>query len=703
MAITPELARAELARRKSFSSSGTSITPEMARMELKRRQGIQPPPKMEEKIEEDSFLSKAPRSIARGTRNALAGTADTLDFLASPVREGMNLVGKPFGVKFPTLAEETTKSIDSATGGYTAPLNDGEKTQEAYQRAIGGMPIGSGLGMAAKAVKHIPKYIPNLVESTGKFLRGSNYANPTNLKGVGNIAGAAATSGLVQSHLNQNPEDTMGALGAGLSVPVAEGALRLLTKKGRQGKAARTGEFFQINPEAVESFQQAGVTPTLPDVSKGKISKIVQSKLEHTPFASSPIMEAKNLQRTQILEGLGQGELGKTLSKGEASSLIKKGAKGYQKYQEKNFGSMFEKVEKDIENLGDDKVGIENTNKFFEKMFKKFKTSSQEKRFKNSPIGKMYVDLYETAKESGGKLPYYDVKDRLDQINDLITTHGEIGKVSQGKLKQFASNLYKDVEKDIGPKLKELGKDSYGNWLDVKKYYSDYAKNEIPHLNELYKKDKKGATDAFVDLVTNQKKGAEKAKLVLQGLDHKDQIELTDAIHKQLGRSSDGSFSPLKWVRGYKDLDPEAQKVLLSPLNKQTQQKFGAIADTIDHLKSTLAEANTSKTAYHTALVGLSAAGTKALGSLASGNPIPLGSLAGSLFLGNRVSEKMLTNPKFINWMYRGMKAKNLNQFEKIIKDVPHIGNYRKTLQREVQTFQHDLNSAKKEEKKNEK
>lgn len=691
MTITPEMARSELSRRKSLGSSQSSITPEMARMELKRRQEIKFPSKMEEKVEEESFLSKAPRSIARGTRNLLAGTADTLDFLASPVREGMNLLGKPLGVKFPTLAEETTKAIDTGTGGYTAPQNEGEKTQEAYQRAIGGMPIGAGVGMAARGLKYVPK----LVEQTGKFLQGSNALTPTN------VAASAATSGLIQSHLNQNPEDTLGALGAGLSIPVAQGALSLLTKKGRQGNAAKTGEFFQINPEAVETFQQAGITPTLPDVSKGKISKIIQSKLEHTPFASSPIVKAKELQKTQILEGLGQGELGQSLSKSQASSLVKKGAKGYQKGQEKNFGSMFEKVEKDIESLADDSVGIENTNKFFEKMFKKFKTPSQEKRFKQSPLGKMYVDLYETARENGGKLPYYDVKDRLDQINDLITTHGEIGKVSQGKLKQFASNLSKDAEKDIGPKLKELGKDSYGNWLDVKKYYSDYAKNEIPQLNELYKKDKKGATDAFVDLVTNQKKGAEKAKLVLKGLDHNDQIDLTDAIHKQLGRTSDGSFSPLKWVRGYKNLDPDAQKILLSPLNKQTQNKFGAIADTIDHLKSTLAEANTSKTAYHTALVGLSVAGTKALGSLASGNPIPLGSLAGSLLLGNRISEKMLTNQKFINWMYKGMKAKTLPQFEKILNDVPHVGNYRKTLQREIQTFQHDLNLAKKEEKKN--
>lgn len=687
VAVTPEMAREELRRRKS-SSTISSITPDMARQELQRRSKLQGSPQSQEKLEE-GFLEKSTNSVARGTRNALAGTLDTLDFLATPVRSGLNVGAKALGSKYevPTLAGETTKSIDKLTGGITAPKNETEKTEEAIQRGIGGMPIGAGIGMAAKGLKNAPKAI----EAAGKFLRGSNVMTPTN------VAASGATSGLIQSHLNENPEDVSGAIQSGilggLSIPVAKGALGALTKKGRQGIASKTGEVFKINPEAVESFEKSGITPTLPDVSQGKISKLVSSKLEHVPFASHPIVNAKELQKKQILEGLGQGEHG--LSRGKASKLVTKGAKEYQKGKEKNFQQMFSKVEEDIAKIPDDNVGIENTTKYFDKILSKIKTSSQEKAFKQSPIGKMYVDLYESAQQNGGKLPYHDMKDRLDQINDMITTHGLIGKVSQGKLKQFASNLSKDIEKDLDPKFKALGKDSYSNWKDAKKYYSEYAQSDIPNINELYKKDKKGATDAFIDLMTNQKKGAEKSKIALQGLDHKQQVELIDSIHKELGRASDGTFSPLKWVRGFKNLEPEAKKVILSPLDKSNQKKIEAIADTIDNMKSTLAEANTSKTAYHTALGALGAAGLKSTASLLGGNPLPLASLATGLFIGNRISEKILTNPKFINWMYKGMKAKNINQFQKILNNVPNVGEGRKILQREVQTFQHDLEIAK--------
>ncbi|MEK6882520.1 MAG: hypothetical protein AABY22_23060, partial [Nanoarchaeota archaeon] len=367
----------------------------------------------------------------------------------------------------------------------------------------------------------------------------------------------------------------------------------------------------------------------------------------------------------------------------------------YQKGRQKEFGDIFNKVDEDISKLTDDTITFKNTDGYFDKILKNIKTPTQEKRFKNSPLGKAYTDLYESAAENKGKLPYHDVKERLDEINDLITTQGLIGKVSQGKLKQFSSSLSKDIESSLEPKFKALGEDSYKNWKQAKKNYAAYAQDDIPKLNELYKKDKKGSVDAFMDILQNQKKGGEKAKIALQGLSHPEQIDFMDSINKQLGSKSDGTFSPLVWVRKFKGLEPESQKVLMSPLNESSQKKVKYIAESIDHLKSTLEESNTSKTAYYNALEKLtSSAPTAAVALLATGNPISAGTLATGLFMGNRISENLLTNPKFINWMYKGMKAKDLNHFERNLNRVPKVGKLTRTLTRSVQTFQNDLNKS---------
>lgn len=697
MSITPEMARAELMRRQAARSKSMEITPEMARAELIRRGRL----KQEQAPEtpEEGFLDYAKRGLARGARNALVGGLDTLDFLATPVREAVNLGAKAFGSerRAKPLGEETAKGIDTLTGGYTAPRNPSERTSEAIGRALGSLPTGLGLGTAAQGLK----YAPQGIKAIGNFLKGSNAINRTNLATTG------GTAGVIQSSLNENPENVSGALGsgaiAGVGIPVGAGILGLLTGKGRQAAAARTGEFLKINPEAVETFEKAGITPTLADVSRGKIPKLITSKLEHLPSTAEPIREAKELQRNQILEGLGQGETGRNLSKAEIGRLGVKGAKEYQKGRQQEFGKGFKKVEEDIEKLADDTISFKNTNKYFEDVLKNIKTPSQVQRFQKSPIGKLYTDLYESAKKNEGKLPYHDVKERLDEINDSITTHGLIGKVSQGKLKQFASHLSRDIEESLEPKFKELGEDSYKNWKQIKKEYASYAQEEIPKLNELYKKDKKGAVDAFTDILQNQKKGGEKAKIALQGLSHPDQVNFMDAINKQLGAKSDGSFSPLVWVRKYKGLEPESQNILLSPLNESSQKKVKYIADSIDHLKSTLEEANTSKTAYHAALGGVALYGLHSLGDIVEGDFAPAAKLATGLFIGNKIAAPLLTNPKFVNWMYKGMKAKDLEHFGRNLSRVPKIEKFTRVLTRSVQTFQNDLNREKEDEKNKEK
>jgi len=713
MPITPEKARAELARRESLrlskrepNADSKKITPEMATAELARRETL-PISKEEPQAHEsgrpegkpeESKMSRFGRSMARLPRNTVAGLLDMGDFLATPIREGLNMGAKALGIdkQIPTLASETTNLIDQSTNGLSAPQNDAEKIEESVQRGLVSLPVGGALGKLAQGAK----YAPQAVKSVGNFLRGSNVLTPTN------IASTAATTGSIQHSINKNPEDTSGAiisgLGAGLGVSSVPAVAGLLTQKGRGSTLSRlankTAEKLSINPEAVEAFNKSGITPTLADVSKSDRVKMISSKMEKIPIVGAPLQEARDLQKNKLLEGLRQGE--KSLTHSEASKIAKKGAKNYQGDKNLEFKQMFSKVEKDIQKLPDDTVGTEVIDKYFEPMFEKFKTASQERRFKKSPIGKIYTELYQDAKENGGKLPYHSMKRFLDDVNDTVTTHGLIGKVSEGELKGFGGAIAENIVKDLEPKFKTLGESSYKNWKEAKKYYAQYAEHDIPKLNEIYKKDKKGATEAFLDIVTNQKKGAEKAKIVLNGLDGKEKIELTDAIHHQFGRTTDGTFSPLKWVREFKSLQPEAQKVLLSPLDKSSQKKLNHIVETIDHMKSTLNEANTSKTSYYTALGTIATLAARAASHLVGGDPLPAVQLAAGLFAGRVISDKFLSNPKFINWLYKGMNAKNMNQFEKILNNVPHVGEGRKILQKEIQTFQHDLTQSKKENEK---
>ncbi len=636
--------------------------------------------------------SSVGRSLARGTKNAALGAIDVADFLASPIREGMNLGFKAFGSDrhIKPLAEESSQAIDRSTQGYTQSHTPSQKTEEAIVRGLGSMIPGVGAGRvlvqgAGKASKAL-----------GNALVESNTLTPTN------IVGTAATTGAMQHYANENPDDILGQIGAGIvggmGTNSAIGARKLATAAGRKELSERfasnMGNRLKLNPSAIEDFQAAGIDPTLADVSDRKLAKVITHNLGYIPGSSGTIEKAHKAQRNKILEGLGQGDYGDALSKAKASALTKKGAKGYQQEENKKFSKMFGQLEEDLNQLPSTNIMPKQTLSMFEDLRKPSRKTGMYKLYEKAietPYGKVLKDVYDTSTQHGGAIPYEYLKQTLDNINDQITTHGLVGKKSQGELKKIAAAVASDIEHGMTPKFKALGEDSYNNWIEANKHYSLYAQNEIPNLNQLFKADKKGATDAFLDLMTNQKKGAEKAKIVLKELKPKDQVDLTQAIHKHLGESTDGSFSSLKWVRGFKKLEPDAQKVLLSPLKKDTQQKFHAIADVMDHIKGTLAEANTSKTAYYTALGTMGSASWSATSSLFHGNIIPAAALGTGLIVA-RLGAEALTNPKLINWMYNGMRMKSPAQFETHVKRLQRISGVSKATLREAQAFERDLN-----------
>jgi len=638
------------------------------------------------------------RSFARGARNVAAGLMEVPDLLATPIRAGLNMASKALGsdYEFRPMSENIAQGIDKATKGYTAPQSDREKTEEAITRSLASLPVGGVLGKGIQAVKGLAgaPYLADTskMQQLGKVLTGSNAITP------GNLAGTAAASGLMQQQLNENPEDLtkamiMGTLG-GIGGGIAGGSLSALSKAGRQNLNRTMGEKFGqmtgIQPNRVEDFYHAGVDPMLTDVTNSKILKNATHGLEYAPYAGPPITNAKAAQKKAILEGLNTGE---ALERKEAGELAIKGAKAYKKSKDAIHNPMFEKIESDLERMPDTHIKPTKTFDFFDKLTKKNKNGLMDKKFLKTPVGQELQELKQAASIYGGEIPYDHLKLTLEGINDKITTHGLIGKSSQGRLKKLAEVISDDMEHSLEHKFKELGGDSYSNWKEAKKLYRDYATNDIPDLNQMFKKDKKGTINVFEDMVSNNKLGGERAKLALSGLNNKEQVELATAYQKRLGSQDDGTFSLARWGTNFRKLGKDAQEISLSPLNKEAQHKVHAIANVVDHLKDTLAEANSSKTAYHTAVYSIASAGVTAAGKAMAGNFAPAAILGSGLLLG-RIGAKALTNPKIINWAYQGMRSKDLSHFMRHLDRLEHMGGIHRTIKTEAQRFANDINQA---------
>lgn len=665
--LTKEMAY-ELALKRGLIPPEGEISPKVAlskekARELALKRGL---------IEPES--STIGQSLARGAKNTLAGALDVADLLATPIREGVNLGSKAIGsdYRMQPMAQMTSEGIDEATEGYTKAHTPTQKVEESVMRGIGSMAPGFGVGSL------LAKGAGKLAQGIGGALKGANAPN------VANVASTAATSGIMQHHLNENPEDVLGAAGLGILGGLGtSGIIRGIRPK---TIAATAGSKLGIIPEKVEDFIEAGINPTLADVSNSKFTKGLSHIAGYTPGSTNKMHNAKELQRSQVLDALGHPE--DALSKSEASALVSEGANATRKAANAKHANMFETLEKDIQRLPDRSIEL---NKTFQAAGD-IGAHVDAKKFAKTPVGKLSNELL--AKVNNGSIDYYSAKNILDDINDAVTTHGLIGKSSQGKLKHLSNALSSDIDASLGSKLEGLDPAAFQNWKEARHTYRDYATHEIPKLNELLKSDKKGATEAFYNMMTNVRRGGEKAKIALKELPLDSRNNLIESMHHRLGETKNG-FSPLKWAREFKTLEPNVKSTLTSNLTKEGRHKLDAIVDTIDHLKSTIAEANTSHTAHHTAIqremTALGAAGAAALTGHFGPAVAVIGTMAGA-----RATAEMLTNPRLINWMYRGMKMKHLGQFEAHLSMLKSIDGVNQQMIRSATTLQKYLREERK-------
>lgn len=597
------------------------------------------------------------QSLARGAKNVLAGALDTADFLATPIREGINLGAKALGSEYQMqpMGQMTSNAIDKATHGYTKAHTPLQKIEESTQRALTSLPIGGTIAAGIKGAGNAAKGLQS-------FMQTSSEMTPVN------IASTAGASGGAQHVLNNDPDNVLGAVGASLAGGITPQLGRGLTKAGRQIAHERLGknigDTIGFSPHALEDFERSGVTPLLSDVTSSKALKMGTNSLSKVPFAGKPIREAQSKQYKQILENLGQGDFGEGITQSEASKLATKGARGYQKQQNSIHSKMFNKIKEDLENISDKSITPHKTLDTFNKFTSHFKNQGQLDRFKKTPAGKIF-DRFEELRYGKDGFNYDEAKELLDDINDMVTTHGSIGKSSQGRLKTVAQAIKDDIDISMESRFKELGKDSYVNWKAARSIYTDFAENDIPRLNEIYKNDKKGGAAAFLDLITNVKKGGKKASLSAQGLSDKDYTELMHTVNHKLGSARDGTFSPVIWATNFKALEPEAKKMILAPLGEYNAKKAMALTDTMDRMKETIAQANSSQTAYHNMMydMGKRVVGS-GLGLLTYTNPVmAVETLTG--ILAGRLGSNLLTNKKVINWLGDSMRAKNMKTFQR--------------------------------------
>lgn len=628
------------------------------------------------KEEDEEEINPMIRAVGRTGRSAAKGAAGMADFLAAPIREGINLGAKALGSDYQmgTMEDAVTQGIDTLTGGKLKPKSDTEKVVDAITSGLASMPVGGAVGTALKGASNVSKIAP----AVGEFLSAGTQVNPAN---IGMMAGATGTAQHLEN-VGEGPLSQLGgALLGGLAGQRAAGlgtaAKTLKNVVSPSKRSEELARLLRVNPEKYKAASQLGVPMTLGNISDSPLVHLTEEALLHTPGSGHFIQDVRQQKLNQIKDIL---KTEKDFTPASGGELLKKASKKNLeevKQVGEEYRKTLNKVLNDAKTEGKDVV---TPKRFFNRIASKVgnMTPTQQEAFAQSPVGKLAKSLIE-RKSMGQKWHASDIIDELSNLKEHVKTWGPHGSADDRELRHYIGalttdlkNFYSKLSPEIGKVEKERRKffDKYYNFSEGTRMPSK-GKNKRLTEKELSEKITYAPTEEAAFNLANPAT-AEGRKYISYARKHLSPEDLKDfnqSLLQKLGTNRSGVWSPITLATNFKKLTSDSQKHYLKGMSAAEQRQFKASMNDIESLKDVLAQMNTSKTSIHQNLlnvlhkvggiggtVGLGALSGGALGGVGAGlmAALPVASTLGGF---HQLSKRLLTNQPLLHELGKTSKA----------------------------------------------
>jgi GH24 family phage-related lysozyme (muramidase) len=599
------------------------------------------------KIEEGSFLSDVDRALGRATRMGVTGVASILDLPNMVMQGGADItysggraIANALGADLPprqdinqTLpmpSRTAERLFDYVTKGQYTPRNKLEKVVD-----TGGQLLASGGGYA-KAANILPE-IAALAPRTATQLAGFGTA------GLGLEAGK-----------EMFPDNPVAQLGMGLlggitpeaTVSVARNAPRVAQNL----MSMATG----VNPQKLQSFVEAGITPRLGDVTDTNVMKSTQNVLKEVPLSSGVIVKSEENALKQATDILNNAGLSNAKSAAQAGQTVSEGLGNYVAKGKEVIGKLYDNFDKFVpkETMVESRpIG------FAISEIAKKPTPELQSIFNKSEAGRLVGNIMRDLSAGNGKLPYEAIKN----YRTLIGNNLQDVTMLKTADKAVYSRLYGALSETMRQEATARGKtalDAFNRANAVNKGFIEKVEKQI---DPLMRRD--DVQELFNKVLTNSKIGG-KAQNVMGMLKPQDREIVRGSLIKQMGDDAVNEFDPIRFATKYKGLEPEARAALKSGLKPETAKQFDAAIDSLMLMRDTRNTTNASRSLYG----GLSALS----GVGAWFDPI---STSGILGLGN-VTARLFTNDKFIKWLAyapKGLAKNPVKYMQKLNVIAPQI------------------------------
>ena len=467
-------------------------------------------------------------------------------------------------------------------------------------------------------------------------------------------------------------------------------AVAPLILKGFKGSLVGFGKAAVKSRERLKAFIDAGVSPTLGQVSQKRAIQTVELMLGNFPGASGRI--ASHALKAQddlgkIAFNSASKLINKTLpaSEVEVGKAITQGIKngvnasdGFIGRFQSRVGQLFEEASQLVPK--NTLVSLESTLTKLKDLVSPIKGAEATSLIlKNQFLDDIFKGLQTDLKKNGGKLSWEAVKALRSKIGNKLSSFDLIPDVDKAQLKL----IYGALSEDLKLTAKGISKQAYNKILRADKYYSKGLKRIEDYLQPITKV---GDPDRIVSVLLNSaKEGASRINAIKKSLNPDQYKIFLSSVIDRLGRiqpaqaiggdilEGSGKFSSETFLTNWSRLSDKAKEALFT--GKGWSKEMIKDFDNIVKISSIIRQSgktfkNPSGTADRVVGQGIVLGG----GATAfTGNPAFLVGVLGAIG-GANISSRLFTNPSFIKWLAQGTKIASTKGMDGILTHIGKLG-----------------------------
>ncbi len=544
-------------------------------------------------------------TLRAGVQSAVSIPAMMSDAVTGPLNASLDaILGKEHGFRFERASSAVGNLMSAA--GVPEPKN-------AQERVV--QDITSGMGGAASLVKAgqvASKAAEPVVAAVGK-----QFASGPGLQVVSGAAGPGA-AGVVRENgggeVAQTAAGLAGALTPGFAGPAVKATGRGLLRGGESGR--------QTVQKNIETFEAAGMSPSLGQATEGRWQRAAESALSRLPGGAGVMVRKAEQQAEQMAATVQKlaDELAPGASAVGAGEAIVRGMQGFKQGFKDIQARLYDTLDKHIPEGTPITVG--NTEFALKQLNADIPGAPNlSELFKNARIKGIDRALYADLEQAGaGTLPYEAVKKLRTLVGNEIADSSFASDVPRSKWKP----LYGALSEDLGEAAKKAGPQAEQSW----QWANTFTKTQLARMEELSGILSKDAPEkVFTSAISGTSEGDTIVRRIVSAIPKSERRNFAAGVLQRMGRAKPGqqnaegdAFSTETFLTNLSKLSGPARQTIFGRTDvKGIEAQIGELAKVSENIRvGSKVFGNPSGTAQAISLKETAAGAGLAL---ATGNP----------------------------------------------------------------------------------